>query len=256
MSTWKNVVKGKTHKERSQPKSRRHLGLLEKKQDYRKRARDYHQKQKKLKLLNEKASTKNPDEFYPEMLRSKVTQSGEHRRESKNKPHTHKQIVEMKRQDYQYLDHSRQKDRAKIEKLSSQLQFLDDKEKPRSHVVFLDNKKACQEFDEAEYFQTLPELVERTYNRPKIEQLCQNDRFLTVSKPPSKQQLRQLENQRAQKYAELSGRMKRKERIEKLQQQVQTQRQLMTRGRRTKRIRKNSDGEKIEFYEWKRQRKK
>jgi len=70
MSSLRNAVKRKTHKERAQPAKRRHLGLLEKKKDYLLRAKDYHRKQDRLRILREKAAMRNPDEFYKRMVNS------------------------------------------------------------------------------------------------------------------------------------------------------------------------------------------
>ena len=72
MSSLRNAVKRVTHKERSQPQSRDHLGLLEKKSDYKLRSRDYHAKQSRLKSMRTKIANRNPDEFYFGMHRSKV----------------------------------------------------------------------------------------------------------------------------------------------------------------------------------------
>ena len=71
MSSLKNLVKTRTYRERSQPKARAKLGILEKKKDYKLRAVDFHRKEDQLKAMKEKASLKNPDEFYFNMVRSK-----------------------------------------------------------------------------------------------------------------------------------------------------------------------------------------
>jgi U3 small nucleolar RNA-associated protein 11 len=44
-SSWKNAIPRRMYRERRQLKSREHLGILEKKRDYKRRAKDYHSKE-------------------------------------------------------------------------------------------------------------------------------------------------------------------------------------------------------------------
>lgn len=40
------------------------------------------------------------------------------------------------------------------------------------HVVFVDDEKEAQRFDPARHFDTAPELLDRSYNRPRLAQLA------------------------------------------------------------------------------------
>ena len=44
-SAWRNAIPRRMYRERRQLKSREHLGILEKKRDYKRRAKDYHGKE-------------------------------------------------------------------------------------------------------------------------------------------------------------------------------------------------------------------
>lgn len=75
-STFKNRIPKRKYRERAQPEGREHLGILEKKQDYQKRAKNYHQKQDMLNKLRLKADLKNEDEFYFQMMKGKRNDEG------------------------------------------------------------------------------------------------------------------------------------------------------------------------------------
>ena len=60
------------HRERSQPGFRKKLGILEKKGDYKLRAKNFKNKEQKILSLRKKAEFKNPDEFYLGMINSKL----------------------------------------------------------------------------------------------------------------------------------------------------------------------------------------
>ncbi|KAL2257402.1 hypothetical protein VTK26DRAFT_217 [Humicola hyalothermophila] len=68
MSSLRNSIQRRAHRERAQPLERERLGLLEKKKDYQKRARDYNKKKAVLKSLRQKAADRNEDEFYFGMM--------------------------------------------------------------------------------------------------------------------------------------------------------------------------------------------
>ncbi|KAL7562518.1 hypothetical protein ACA910_008225 [Epithemia clementina (nom. ined.)] len=183
MSSLRNAVKRITHKERAQPRARSHLGILEKKKDYAKRAKDYHKKEKLVNRLRQKASMRNPDEFYFAMKNSEV-KNGKHRKtqELKQKEFDekigHDTIRVMKDQDLSYVRMQRAKDKKKIERLQASLHLLDGSLAAvgregvhRKHTIFVDSKEEAEEFDAAQHFDTLPELVGRVHNRPRNEMI-------------------------------------------------------------------------------------
>lgn len=72
MSSMRNAVQRRNHKERAQPLERQKWGILEKHKDYSLRAKDHNVKKRKLTALKQKASERNEDEFYFGMMSSKT----------------------------------------------------------------------------------------------------------------------------------------------------------------------------------------
>lgn len=130
-TSWKNLIPRRKYRERRQLSGRQHLGILEKKQDYKRRAVEFHKKEKTIEGLREKAINKNPDEFYYNMINSKVV-NGEHKIISKKGgDDTHKNLNLVN------LNMMVQKNKA--ERLQAQLHLLDI-EKPNTHTYFVQNK--------------------------------------------------------------------------------------------------------------------
>ncbi|KJK91439.1 hypothetical protein H633G_04654 [Metarhizium anisopliae BRIP 53284] len=71
MSSMRNAVARRPHRERAQPLERGRLGLLEKHKDYSLRAKDFNKKKAQLKSLRQKAADRNEDEFYFGMMSRK-----------------------------------------------------------------------------------------------------------------------------------------------------------------------------------------
>lgn len=165
MSSLRNAVHRRNHKERSQPLARQKFGLLEKKKDYIARAKDYHSKQDRLKAMREKAAFRNPDEFYFKMVNSK-TKDGVHLVE-RNEKFSHDFLKLLNTQDLNYVTQQRDIGKKRIERMQQGLVLLDDDvhdefaeeeeededmfggsgsssktiQKPKNHIVFVDTEE-------------------------------------------------------------------------------------------------------------------
>ena len=91
-------------------------------QDYALRARDYSQKKKQLRRLQEKAADRNPDEFRFAMIHSRTQNGGQRVADRGNKPLSTETVKLLKTQDAGYLTIAAQKtrnDRLKLEQAYS-----------------------------------------------------------------------------------------------------------------------------------------
>lgn len=130
-SPWKNLIPRRKYRERRQLQSRKHLGILEKKQDYKKRAVEHHKKERQMENLREKVLNKNPDEFYYNMINAKMVE-GEHKIKGKKG-------ADDLNKNLRLLEMSRMTQKNRAEKLQSQL-HLTDVAKVNTHTFFVQNK--------------------------------------------------------------------------------------------------------------------
>ncbi|CAD5110869.1 DgyrCDS234 [Dimorphilus gyrociliatus] len=224
MSSYRNVLKSyqKTHRERGQLESRKHLGFLEKKKDYKIRANERAKKEKIIKTLKNKALDKNPDEFYFNMINSKV-KSGIHEAKDEEKTYTDAQHKLMNTQDLGYVKYKHTSEKKKIEQLKSSMHFLD-VEKPNKHIVFVDSKTEEREFDPVKYFDTHPSLVDRSFNRPKMS---------TLEKPINigEKAILRTTDKRIKTYKELGQRLDREKELRVIQDKLSVKKRLLMVGK-------------------------
>ena len=253
MSSWKKAAKStqKTHRERHQPESRQHLGLLEKKKDYVARAKDHHDKQKTLKLLRRRALNKNPDEFYFHMINSKIDK-GVHREKSKDDTSTPEQIQLMETQDIKYVAHKRNIEAKKIDKLQSQLHMIDVVNQTKNkHIFFTDDSKELRDFDLAKRLDTHPALLSRRTNRPKLS------RLKDMKLPKFDQTLLgKIEQQKHMSYKELQKRIDRERELTVVQQKLEIQRALKDRKVTKPKLVHRGTKNAAPIYKWKYERKR
>ena len=271
MSSLRNAVKRVTHKERAQPRARAHLGLLEKKKDYRVRSRVFHDKEDRMNAMKQKADMRNPDEFYFGMHNSE-TKGGRHRKTMEAKAKELEDQIGpnavkiMKNQDISYLRLLEQRDRQRIKKMQSSLQFIGDNDGTKSnrkHTVFVQSRKEAENFDVAEHFDTLPELAGRSFNRPRKDTILNDNKSEIdsddsddegreqsnkVDSKPTQKQLklqmkiaRKIAKARAAAYGEMEARNKRLSDLEKAEAHLLTEKIVASKGRKRK-VKEAMDG--------------
>ncbi|KAL4997882.1 small-subunit processome [Aspergillus recurvatus] len=125
MSSMRNAVQRRQHRERGQLQGREKWGILEKHKDYSLRAKDYNMKKQKIKRLEEKAHDRNPDEFAFGMMSSHSSTKGKHgtgmRESATAQGLSHEAIKLLKTQDAGYLRTVGERVRRQMEKVKEDL---------------------------------------------------------------------------------------------------------------------------------------
>lgn len=205
------------------------MGLLEKKKDYKLRAEDYRKKQNTLAALRKKALEKNPDEFYFNMISSKL-EDGVHVMKT-NEEVTEEQKKLMRSQDIKYVEMKRVAEAKKIERLKGELHILDAECKQKNkHTFFVDSKKEVQTFDLASHLNTAPELLDRVYNRPTLQTL----ETKTIKGAVEPEKIKKLARQRRHQYKILSQRIDREKKMFVISQKIQSRKDLQDKNKKVK----------------------
>ncbi|KAI9730362.1 MAG: hypothetical protein M1834_005872 [Cirrosporium novae-zelandiae] len=174
MSSMRNAVQRRNHRERAQPQEREKWGILEKHKDYSLRAADYKVKKTRLRILRQKATDRNPDEFHFGMMSSKGQGVGDRG----NKPLSHDVVKLLKTQDAGYLRTMVQKTRRERQALEGEWVLKGGKEAGvlagggngnAKHTVFVQNEEDQEAFDPEQFFGTDEKGLERSFNRPRVE---------------------------------------------------------------------------------------
>ncbi|XP_054637813.1 probable U3 small nucleolar RNA-associated protein 11 [Dunckerocampus dactyliophorus] len=251
MSSFRKALKSRqrNHHERSQPVFRKHLGLLEKKKDYKLRADNYHKKQNTLTALKKKALEKNPDEFYHNMVSSQMKDGVHTFKEDAAVTEEQKKV--MRTQDIQYVEMKRVAEARKIERMKASLHLLEaDGRQKNQHIFFVDSKKEVQSFNLAHRLNTNPELVYRVYNRPTVDML-KTKRFHGAMLPVN---LKKLSKKRSNEYKLLSQRIDREKKLFVISQKIQTRKDLQDKTKRVKVKKETPHAAAIYKFETKRKR--
>ena len=264
-SAMRNAVKRIAHKERAQPAERKRLGLLEKHKDYVERAADFKKKRNTIVNLKRKAADRNPDEFYFQMNTSQV-KKGIHRK-IEDRSLDFETVKMFKSQDMGYIALKKSTDDNKIEKLRSSLHIIGQKQ-VNKHTIFVETPDDLKSFDPKEYFSTTEEFVERSFNRPKSDQLLKT---AELNKDLNSKDIKAISNLKEKSYKELRARANRSKTLKKAYFDLSLQRHLCgSKGTKRKLVIKEDgtvlsgnsieakdldEGDKV-VYKWKRERSK
>lgn len=150
----KHVVHRRVHLERSQPHDRRgRVGqFLEKKADYKKRAKRYHVRENIIKDLAAKARFKNEDEFNFKMINGRLgeegqvileTQDGANKRKFDRKTRFKYELANVDRNKF-ILTHKRNIVKNKVKKMLASNSALVASKDVSKHIIFDDDSKGKQ----------------------------------------------------------------------------------------------------------------
>jgi len=254
MSSLRNAIPRRSHKERSQPQRRQHLGFLEKKKDFKERSKDYRKKREKLKKLKLQIAFKNPEQFNKEMTKLKRVDGG-HKSIDDIQPDK-AFILDVKSQDMKYLLMKKSSEKKKINRLRSSLQILTENiPVERNHTIFVDNEEELEKFDPLEYFDTTEECLNRSYNRP-IKSTLSEGSLIANSHFVQPELIPKLDRSRAKAYRELVQRLERDKQLKTATEDLYIQQQVIKSETDTvRRITKKHEDDK-QRYKWTAERKK
>ncbi|KAK9476790.1 Utp11p [Lipomyces japonicus] len=254
MSSLKFSVQNKTHRERAQPSARRKWGLLEKHKDYVLRAKDFHAKESRLKILREKATARNPDEFYHGMLSSKTASRTNKRgiKETERESSislSNAEVRLLKTQDEGYVVTVINQEKHKIDRIMDRLAFHVDND---SHWEYSDQEDQAPELNKGQ--RKRMRRRKRRENPSRVHRVfadsVQEARTADFKQSPKLNQ--QISRPQELLIRELNERRSRLSQLEKVLNEIQLQRKLMAPG--SKKKIENSDG--TVTWKWKTQRKR
>ncbi|GFY73476.1 probable U3 small nucleolar RNA-associated protein 11 [Trichonephila inaurata madagascariensis] len=254
MSSFMKIAKTgrREFKERHQPEFRREFGFLEKKKDYKLRARDHKVKKNKLRKLYRKAMFKNPNEFYYHMINSEI-KDGLHYEKEKVEEHSEAQKKLMQTQDSNYINYKLTTELKKIEKLQCSVAVLNVEDRPKNtHTFYLDSKKEAKKLDIAKKLNTHPALLGRTFNRPTLDSL----KNMKLQDCLDEEMIIKSSSQITSKYNELSKRIERAQELKVLSQKLDVKKKLLNKKESEPKLLKPATKANAPVYVWNKERKR
>ena len=215
----KKYIPRRKYRERGQNERRKKLGFLEKKKDYKIRAEDYHEKEKKYKNLKEAARTRNPDEFYHKMIKAKII-DGEHVQFPDDKNLEQKLVTNT--QFINLVNFKKSQLEKEAEKMKIRLQLNKD--------VFEEGNKSTHTF----YYEDEDEYLEEQ-QKEKENELLNKKRNLSIDNNDEEQENEEkLTPENKQLINTYKQRKKHIKQLEQISQGLQEQKELLKGGKKKK----------------------
>ncbi|XP_039028283.1 probable U3 small nucleolar RNA-associated protein 11 [Hibiscus syriacus] len=106
-------------------------------------AKAFHKKEETLRKLKEKVAFRNPDEFYFQMIKTRIV-DGVHKPENQVNKYTQEEPMLMKTQDIGYILQKLQSERKKVEKRTAVLHSVDNRPSNR-HIYYAEDMEEARE---------------------------------------------------------------------------------------------------------------
>ncbi|KAF3201896.1 hypothetical protein TWF679_011183 [Orbilia oligospora] len=226
MSSMRNAIQRRNHKERSQISSRQRYGHLEKHKDYALRAQDYNSKKARLKILKSKASERNPDEFYFGMVNARTRDGGVLVKErgaggNDSRVMGMDRVRGLKIQDKAYLRVMGDVERRKREKLEEELVFVG----VDGVSGGIDGGKKKLFDEEGNVIKPAKGKKKKVVDEDEMDWEDEDDDEDEGPKPTKAEQ--KAAKARMAKYKELEARMKREAELRGMERELDAQREFM-----------------------------
>ncbi|KAK9174253.1 Utp11 protein family protein [Cryptosporidium meleagridis] len=235
MSSLKHSIHRRVHLERATPVNRLRFGILERKKDYKIRAKRYHEKENLLKSLSEKARTKNPDEFDFGMVNSRL-ENGRYKKIGSDLSNGGLTSADERRlaesQNLTYVHFRKSIDNKKIERMEKELTLFG-QNMQRSHIFFDDEHEQPESGSQ-----------KNKSNTKKLKDLNLISNLETMPK--------EVVKNITKSYKIFNDTIARSQKLEKVSKHLELQRDLKSKGKKKKVVAKNGKTE----YVWYPKRKK
>ncbi|GFF23436.1 probable U3 small nucleolar RNA-associated protein 11 [Aspergillus udagawae] len=241
MSSMRNAVQRRQHRERGQLEGREKWGILEKHKDYSLRAKDYNAKKAKIKRLEELAANRNPDEFAFGMMSAHSRTKGKHgaaaRDSAAKRGLSHDAIKLLKTQDAAYLRTTGERLRREIEKVEQEVRLQEGIQEALGEKKDESDEEDMEEDDDDFDFDLGPK--EKPGQKKARKLVFADDR--REQRALKKRRLQEDEDEdEEQSFGELQKKQQQQQQKKSQKKQLEAERQALVEARRVRKMKKRA----------------